>query len=283
MYVGNYGDGTGSTASVVSTGGTVRAEADSLIRNRTYAISSPISVYVDEYGNPTFTQQPTQKQSLRSMVSLTESVLGMRTGTSGTPAWALSKITGSNTLGSLFNKGVAETDPDQDVARTQAMGALALAVIDNDILALIDTAGVVSAANGVQLHAYGETTSQTRADGSLYNNSTIAVIPGFGKVQITKDPTNTAAGIAVNVTSFTHNAAARIEQGVVAAGKALAVTVENRRVDSSAIAKSGHIPPAETAMLGGAITVHVITLNSKAELASAAEYRLGEGAGLPFI
>ena len=34
--------------------------------------------------------------------------------------------------------------------------------------------------------------------------------------------TNTAAGIAVNVTSFTHNAAARIEQGVVAAGKALA-------------------------------------------------------------
>ena len=105
-------------------GMTVRAEADSLIRNRTYAISSPISVYVDEYGNPTFTRQPTQKQSLRSMVSLTESVLGMRTGTSGTPAWALSKITGSNTLGSLFNKGVAETDPDQDVARTQAMGAL---------------------------------------------------------------------------------------------------------------------------------------------------------------
>ena len=127
VYVGNYGEVTDSTASVVSTGGTVRAEADSLIRNRTYAISSPISVYVDEYGNPTFTQQPTQKQSLRSMVSLTESVLGMRTGTSGTPAWALSKITGSNTLGSLFNKGVAETDPDQDVARTQAMGALALA------------------------------------------------------------------------------------------------------------------------------------------------------------
>ena len=74
VYVGNYGEVTDSTASVVSTGGTVRAEADSLIRNRTYAISSPISVYVDEYGNPTFTQQPTQKQSLRSMVSLTESV-----------------------------------------------------------------------------------------------------------------------------------------------------------------------------------------------------------------
>ena len=283
VYVGNYGDETGSTAAVVSTGGTVRAEADSLIRNRTYAISSPISVYVDEYGNPTFTQQPTQKQSLRSMVSLTESVLGMRTGTSGTPAWALSKITGSNTLGSLFNKGVAETDPDQDVSRTQAMGALALAVIDNDILALIDTSGVVSAADGVQLHAFGETTSQTRADGSLYNNSTIAVIPGFGKVQITKDPTNTAAGIAVNVTVFNHNAAARIAQGAVTAGTNLAVMVDNRRVDSSAIAKSGHIPPTENAMLGGAITVHVITLNSKAELSPAGEYRLGEGADLSVV
>ena len=80
-------------------------EADSLIRNKTYAISSPISAYVDETGNPTFTQQPTQKQSLRSMVSLTESVLGMRTGTSGTPAWALSKITGSNTW-ALYGEAV---------------------------------------------------------------------------------------------------------------------------------------------------------------------------------
>ncbi len=281
VYVGDYGEITGSTASVISTGGSVRAEADSLLRNRTYAISSPISVYVQENGTPLFTEQPTQKQSLRSMVSLTESVFGLRAGTSGTPAWAISKVTGSNTLGSLFNNGVAEADPNQDIASTQAMGALALAILDNEILARIATSGVVSAAQGgVQLHTYGETTSQTRADGSLYNNATLAVIPGFGKVQITKDPKNTAAGIAVNVTSFTHNAEARIQRGTVTAGKALAVTVENRRVDSSAIAKSGHIPPAETAMLGGAVTVQVITLNSHAALSPDAEYRLGEGADL---
>ena len=224
VYVGNYGEVTDSTASVVSTGGTVRAEADSLIRNRTYAISSPISVYVDEYGNPTFTQQPTQKQSLRSTVTLAETVLGARSvGTSGAPAWAVSKVTGSNSLGSVFNKGAAaEYDPADDIASTQVMGALALAVVDNDILARIATGGAVSAEKGgVQLHAFGETDSRIRADGSLYNNATLAVIPGIGKVQITKDATNTSAGVAITVAVTTHNAAARIEKGVITAGKAL--------------------------------------------------------------
>ena len=286
VYVGDYDDHKDSSASVTSRNGDIIAEADGLLRNKTYSVSSPVSVYMDESGSPGQVQQSDQTISPVSVITLVETVVGKRsTGVSGLRASLVSKITGSNSLGSLFNNGAAEEGAAFDAPpSTQAVGALAIAVADNAVEARIDTTGRVSANSGtVALRSYGETASRSRADGSLYNSSTIAFIPGYGRFQITKEATNTAAGIAACIAVTNHTATAEIVDGTIVSGRALDVSALNRTVDSSAISKSGHIPSTGKLMLAGAITVHVAAIRSTARLNAAAEYCLGNGADVTVL
>ena len=171
-------------------------EADGLIRSVTYSISSPISVHIDDNSNPVIDPMPTTTVSPRSAISVAETVLGVRsTATSGLGAKLLGKVSGSNNLGSLLNNGAAG-EASSDTPSAQIVGALGIAVLDNQVQALVNTDGSFAAEKGsIALRSLGESRSVVRADGSLYNNSTLAFIPGVGKIQITNEASTLAAGI----------------------------------------------------------------------------------------
>ena len=271
-------------ASLESRTGNASVEADGILHTRTYAISSPVSVYaVDEDGNPVMDAngQPvkaTQTATVLSLVSTVEEILGhVPKEVNSVKAKLIGGITGSNSLALKFNSG---TEPPKDAvtqASTQFVGALSIAAIDNEVSALINTTGSVRAAQRLSLRADGDTTSRQRADGSLYENASLVTLPGVGQVTRTLDPSNNAAGVGVAVGVFSHDVSAIAQKGTVVAGGGLDVSANSRRVESSVVSKAGHIPATSSFGLGGAVAVHIASVRNEARLANAARYAL-EGA-----
>ena len=218
-------------ASLESGAGNVSVEADGTLHTRTYAISSPVSVYavdgegntvVDADGNPV---KATQTASVLSLVSAVEEILGhVPKELNSTKAKLIGGITGSNSLALKFDSG---TEPRKDAvtqASTQFVGALSIAAVLNEVSALIDTSGGVCAAKTLSLRAAGDTTSRQRSDGSLYENASLITLPGVGQVQRTLNPSNNAAGVGVAVGVFSHDVSAIIQNGTVTASEGLDVS-----------------------------------------------------------
>ncbi len=272
------------SASVESRAGDVAVEADGMLLTRTYAISSPVSVYatdedgntlVDADGNPVTT---TQTASVLSLVTMVEEILGhVPKEVDSIKGKLIGGITGSNSLAIKFN---SSTEPPKDAvtqASTQLVGALALAFIDNEVSALINTANAVKAAGEISLRAWGETTSSQRADGSLYENASLVTVPGIGMISRTTEASNNAVGVGVTIGVFGHDVSAIAQKGAVTAGKGLDVSADSRRVHSSLASKAGHIPATSSFGLGGAVTVHIASARNEARLANTAKFDL-EGA-----
>ena len=99
-------------------------------------------------------------------------------------------------------------------------------------------------------------------------------------MQITNEASNLAAGIGLVVVNFAHDAEAQIIEGQIKAGSGLEVSAISRSVDSSAVAKAGHVPPSVKNMVAGAIAVHVTSIRSTARLNNSAKYYLGENADI---
>ena len=148
VYLGDFEDCKDSTASAVSTDGDIRMDADGLVRSVTYSISSPISVDINNPSNPAPQQPATTYVSTKSTFTVVETVLGQRsTATSGLKAKMVSKLTGSNVLGSMLNNG-AGGETSSDIPGAQIAGAMGIAVLDNQIQALVNTQGSFAAEKG---------------------------------------------------------------------------------------------------------------------------------------
>ena len=237
-------------ASVISQACNVSVEADGILSTRTYAISSPVSVYaVDENGNTIYDSEgnpvkATQTATVLSLVTTVEEILGhVPKEVNSVKAKLIGGITGSNRLALKFDSATEQPKDAVTQASTQFVGALSIAVIDNEVSALINTSGSVRAAKEISLRAAGDTTSRQRADGSLYENASIVTMPGIGSVTRTLDPSNNAAGVGVAIGVFGHDVSAIAQNGAVSAGDGLDVSALSRRVESSAAAKRAIFPP----------------------------------------
>ncbi|NLF26853.1 MAG: hypothetical protein GX592_03070, partial [Clostridiales bacterium] len=184
----------------------------------------------------------------------------------------VSKATGSNSLGNKFTDGTSSAQPDTGSV-TQVMGAAAVAYVSNENAALIDTTGGVTSAGALDVNARAVTVSELRADGSLYK--TPPIVPEIPGTTPEPEPNNAVGvGIAVGITN--HENSAKILHGAISA-RDLNVEANTRRITSSIMSKSGHIPKDADFGLGGAVTVHVLICRNDSLIAGAPTYTLPAG------
>ncbi len=216
--------------------------------------------------------------TVRRGIGFVESLAGVQTPAhSGSGGWWAARFTGSQSIGNLYtsffndaaNAGQEGTPMAQ--APLQLTGALTISYLEHRNIARIDTAGTVKAFGTVKIIADASAANYQRADGSMYKK------PAAWVVTATK-PAPNAVGAAIGIGIFTQKNQAELLRGVVeSAGLTLISTLHG--ADSHLIVKSGHIPAdkATTFGLGGAIAVHVISVDNLAKVAQHADVTLSGG------
>ncbi len=246
----------------VSTNGALNLLSNSVQRNKTISVSIPAS------------DKTTQIKMMKAY-KLYNKILEVENQSNPSAfSKTLSNVT-SNPLGTKVDNATQAAKPASGGgSATQVMGSLSVAYLENTNLARISTTNTIRSANLLRVRAFGSTVSELRADGSLYKTPPLVPVSGEGGTP-EQTPTN-AVGVGIAVSIVKSSNKAEITAGNITAG-GLSVIADAGYTASSAIAKSGHIPPSANFGLGGAITVHIVNVTNSALVGNGANYTLTGG------